>query len=567
MSRLDVFEMGTNGRGLVSPTGQHLIDASSPASNNVKAYQADHIGSFLDTIAKAHLLAVGTRQMLVNSLDALGEVEQSPSTSFDWVMAPAQLKITRRHVFETGTPGMGMILPNGLDLTDNSQAAGAGGDLASYSIDNFTSIAVQLEHLARINQYEGSLLEHVLSGFMTDYAAATTGLPDLTVGALNLVNADSSVAHFDLVEGDGSSDNQAFHIVGNQLKLNAPADFETKDSYSVRVEGVAPDGQKVAKAVTISVVDALDAKAPVSGEGTEAAPYSISSLANLLWLSQNDTEFSKHFVLSADIDASDTATIDGGKGFLPIGTSSSLSRILRWWGHTITGLTINRPDSSYVGLFGYVDGTVGDSGKIQNLTLKDCNIIGDATVGGLVGEAYSGTFENCHISGIVVGRSDVGGLAGYARTSLISACSSTAAVTCAVDPAGGLVGRVNENSTIQFSFSNGSADGGGTSFGSGTGGLVGKLDSSTIKDCYSTASVTATRNPGGLVGISENAPNITNSYSAGPVTSSLNIVTPQGLLAMSLGLDANKAVVNNFWDMEATGANDSVGGFGRPTSR
>ena len=118
----------------------------------------------------------------------------------------------------------------------------------------------------------------------------------------------------------------------------------------------------------------------------------------------------------------------------------------------------------------------------------------------------------------------------------------------------------------QFLFSNGSADGGGTSFGSGTGGLVGKLDSSTIKDCHSTVSVTATRNPGGLVGISENAPNITNSYSAGPVTSSLNIVTPQGLLAMSLGLDANKAVVNNsFWDMEATGANDSVGGFGRPT--
>ena len=88
------------------------------------------------------------------------------------------------------------------------------------------------------------------------------------------------MAHFALVEGDGSSDNKAFHIVGNQLKLNAPADFETKDSYSVRVEGVAPDGQKVAKAVTISVVDALDAKAPVSGEGlklrsTQSAAWRI----------------------------------------------------------------------------------------------------------------------------------------------------------------------------------------------------------------------------------------------------------------------------------------------------
>ena len=78
------------------------------------------------------------------------------------------------------------------------------------------------------------------------------------------------------------------------------------------------------------------------------------------------------------------------------------------------------------------------------------------------------------------------------------------------------MGGVNENS-VQFSFSSGIVDGGGTSLGGGTGGLVGHLSSSTIKDCYSTASVGATRDPGGLVGISENAPNITNSYT-GPVT-------------------------------------------------
>ena len=98
-----------------------------------------------------------------------------------------------------------------------------------------------------------------------------------------------------------------------------------------------------------------------------------------------------------------------------------------------------------MGLFGNVDGTVGDSAKIQNLTLKDFNIIGDATVGGLVARAYSGTFENCHISGIVKGKRSSGLVGMFA--SLISACSSAAAVTCAVDPAGGLVGRVNENST------------------------------------------------------------------------------------------------------------------------
>ena len=96
------------------------------------------------------------------------------------------------------------------------------------------------------------------------------------------------------------------------------------------------------------------------------------------------TQNSPNTLFSADIDASDTATIDGGKGFLPIGTSSKPFRgFFDGGGHTIVG-SRSTALTQLRGLFGYVDGTwviLEDS----NLTLKDFNIIGDAIVGGLVG--------------------------------------------------------------------------------------------------------------------------------------------------------------------------------------
>ena len=47
---------------------------------------------------------------------------------------------------------------------------------------------------------------------------------------------------FAIVAGEGDTDNSAFTIDGNELKLNVPADFETKSSYSVRIEGIDLSG-------------------------------------------------------------------------------------------------------------------------------------------------------------------------------------------------------------------------------------------------------------------------------------------------------------------------------------
>ena len=368
-----------------------------------------------------------------------------------------------------------------------------------------------------------------------------------------------------LVAGEGDTDNAAFTIEGNELRLTAPADYETKPGYSVRVEGTDSDGQKFTSALNISVIDLMEGVAPASGAGTEADPYVIESLDNLVWITLDDTQFNKgnHYILNADIDASTTVSMDSGKGFLPIGNSSKQFRgSFDGGGHTITGLTINRPDSYDVGLFGKVFST-----NIKNLILKDCNVTGRMTVGGLVGSVSSGSIEDCHVSGTVQGIQTGGGLAGMVSSScLISRSSSSAAVNFTLGPTGGLVGSLS-NATVQYCYSNGSVIDAGNTSNSGAGGLVGRtVYSSTIKDSYSTASVTSTTRPAGLLGTSQDATTITNSFSAGPVARADDGELVYGLLSKKIRGD-EAVVSNSFWDTEATGAENSVAGTGRTTAQ
>jgi RHS repeat-associated protein len=64
---------------------------------------------------------------------------------------------------------------------------------------------------------------------------------------------------YSLVSGTGSTDNAAFTIVGNQLKINASPDFESKSSYSIRVKTIDQDGLSYEKALTVSITDVNEA--------------------------------------------------------------------------------------------------------------------------------------------------------------------------------------------------------------------------------------------------------------------------------------------------------------------
>jgi len=62
---------------------------------------------------------------------------------------------------------------------------------------------------------------------------------------------------------------------------------------------------------------AQTAVAPSVGNGTAGSPYEIATWENLYWLSQNQSQWTKHYIQTADIDLATASpainTWDGGK--------------------------------------------------------------------------------------------------------------------------------------------------------------------------------------------------------------------------------------------------------------
>ena len=110
---------------------------------------------------------------------------------------------------------------------------------------------------------------------------------------------------------------------------------------------------------------------------------------------------------------------------------------------------------------------------------------------------------------------------------------------------GGLVGRSTNNSSIRNAYSTGSVS--GQDF---VGGLVG-WNFGSIRNAYSTASVLGKNSVGGLVG--NNQGDLGQVYATGQVTGR----TRTGGL---IGYHASGTVENAYWDIESTGQKDSWAG-------
>ncbi len=237
-----------------------------------------------------------------------------------------------------------------------------------------------------------------------------------------------------------------------------------------------------------------------------------------------------NYVLGADIDASATSGWNAGAGFEPVGwgaagdnSPNAFSGHFDGLGHTISGLTINRPGSEYVGLFGFIGGA-----NLRNVGLTGVAVTGSGIVGGLVGYSWVGSIRNAYVTGAVSGGGLVGGLLGYQQEfSSLSHSYASATVTGTGDDVGGLVGS--------------------------------NYASSTVSNSYATGAVTGNNNVGGLVGISEGGccgffSTISNSYATGAVTGGgINI---GGLVGTNSG---TAKVLDSYWDIGTTGQADGYG--------
>lgn len=114
-------------------------------------------------------------------------------------------------------------------------------------------------------------------------------------------------------------------------------------------------------------------------------------------------------------------------------------------GKIIRNLTINRPAANDQALFGGLDtGSV-----IRRLGLIDVNIVGQNNVAGLVAVLPSGTVEQCFVTGSITGRTIVGGINGRKGANYGSAtirnCYSTAHVRGTMGTTSTAVGGITGN--------------------------------------------------------------------------------------------------------------------------
>lgn len=240
--------------------------------------------------------------------------------------------------------------------------------------------------------------------------------------------------------------------------------------------------------------------ADFEGEGEENDPYLIEDVEDLKKLAENvknGTDYEgKYFQLTANID------LNNEPNWTPIGTEDTLFQgTFDGGGHQITNLKIGKRE--YGGLFGNVWGA----------TIQNCNVTGEVNgynySGGIVGYANDNThILNCSFQGNVEGNGqDRGGIVGSTSIGCeVSGCFVTGTVTGDRE-VGGIAG--SGVGTIKNCYALANV----TATGVNAGGIAGKAYGVTIENCYYSGEVSAKDYAGGIAGYVSGAKTIRNCVS------------------------------------------------------
>ncbi len=240
-----------------------------------------------------------------------------------------------------------------------------------------------------------------------------------------------------------------------------------------------------------------------SGDGSLNNPYLISNARQINAVRNNLTASYK---LSTDIDLR-------GYDWVPIGDETEpFTGTFDGAGYEISNLSIDLPNTSYVGLFGYVTNNGGVNPNIFNLKLSVDSINGNSYIGSFIGYGKDVNLNSLYVTTKITASASsggyIGGLVGYADNSTINNSSVSGSISGIGGNIGGLAGYVDGD--INYSYSD--ADIQGDNY---IGGIAGYIIGN-IKDTYSLGSIfgdTSIRNAGGVAGYLFG--NINNSYCLG----------------------------------------------------
>ena len=229
---------------------------------------------------------------------------------------------------------------------------------------------------------------------------------------------------------------------------------------------------------------------------------------------QDPANWGSRFVLNRNIDMSEYQG-----NWSPVGNASTkFTGSFDGAGYVISNLKVNLPNVDYAGFFGYI----GSTGRVQNLVLKDCEIVGGGKCGAIAA-VCEGTVTDSKVSGLVQATgSDIGGIFG-------TLSGSAYRVLCVVNTAGrdnvgGFAGTIQDGIVSEVFVRDGITVKGNDSVG-GLVGLVTYMGPVHIEKCFAGAKVSAVdERAGGLVGFIEARSSnvsytttIDHSYSTGSI--------------------------------------------------
>lgn len=249
-----------------------------------------------------------------------------------------------------------------------------------------------------------------------------------------------------------------------------------------------------------------------SGSGTSSDPYLIFNPIQLDQVRNFLGQSGVCFKLMADIDLTEfIADNYPSDGWLPIGNSSATFQgTFDGNGKTISGLTINRVSTDYVGFFGYISGAT-----IKDLTVVAVSIRGKQYVGGIAGHSDGSNISLCEVEVNLTGTDYLGGIVGYCKssyyTSTIQNCIATTTIqtTNTTNYCGGIAGYCYRTNSYHITISKNHATCAISTKGNYVGGVVGYSNSNSsyysidITDNYAGGSIQAQQYVGGVVGYTE----------------------------------------------------------------
>lgn len=232
----------------------------------------------------------------------------------------------------------------------------------------------------------------------------------------------------------------------------------------------------------------------ISDYGTEKNPYLVSSANDVINM-HND--LSGYYKLTCNIDMT-------GINFEPIGNENegAFTGTIDGNGYTISNLNLDLPDNKYVGLIGYLEGTV------KNCTITNAVISGYRYVGSFVGYADTeSAIVNCSTTCKMTAKNEfrsvmAGGIVGYS-SGVIKQCNSHGTINLTESSVGySYIGGICGSTSANVNYCNNYMS--VTSYRGYLyiGGVAGK-SSSTIEYCNNYGEISATASNtyiGGIAG-------------------------------------------------------------------